>query len=105
MIFQIREFVRVEIQGGGEGVVRNYEKGLAYLKLDNPSEFPRALKQSGQKLRGGTVRVEGISLETWDAEYKIAKREKEKERERDRERERERPEIRERQRTSRKLNL
>ncbi|CAG7831853.1 unnamed protein product [Allacma fusca] len=82
---EIREFIRVEVQGGGEGVVRNYDKGLAFLKLENPAEFPRLLRQNGLKLRGNLVKVEGISLDVWESEYRLNKRQQEREKERDKE--------------------
>ena len=89
LTLQIREFIRVDVQGGGEGVVRNYDKGLAFLKLESPTDFPRLMRQNGQKLRGNTIKIEGVSLEVWENEYKANKRAQEREKEqRDRERER-----------------
>ncbi|ODM94574.1 RNA-binding protein 12, partial [Orchesella cincta] len=94
----IKEFIRVEVMGGSDGVVRLYDEGIAFLKLENPSEFPRVYRSNGRKLRGSAVSIEGITMEIWTQEYKLNKsrierdidREKE-ERERERERDSGRP--------------
>jgi len=88
---QIKEFIRVEVMGGSDGVVRLYDDGVAYLKLENPTEFPRVYKSNGRKLRGSAVTIEGITMETWTQEYKLNKIRTERDIDREREeRERER---------------
>lgn len=70
---EIKEFIRVEVMGGSDGVVRLYEEGVAFLKLQNASEFPRVFRSNGRKLRGSAITIEGITMEIWTQEYKLNK--------------------------------
>jgi hypothetical protein len=74
--------------GGGDGIVRLYESDTAFVKLEKPSDYPRAYRSNGRKLRGSVVNMEGISIERWVNEYKLNKirmdRDTDRERDRDR---------------------
>jgi hypothetical protein len=59
--------------GGGDGTVRLYEQGFAYVKLERSSDFPRAYRSNGRKLRSSTVAMEGIPIDRWVEEYKLNK--------------------------------
>jgi len=88
---QIKEFIRVEVKDGSDGVVRLNDGGVAFLKLENPAEFPRAYKSNGRKLGGSAVTIEVITMKTWAQAYRQNKYKTEGDIEREREeRERER---------------
>lgn len=74
--------------GGGDGTVRLYDEGIAYVKLEKASEYSRAYRSNGRKLRNSTVTMEGISIERWVNEYKMNKSRVERDIDRDKERDR-----------------
>lgn len=81
---ELKEFLHADIMGGGDGIVRHYDEGVAYIKLEKPSDFPRAYRYNGRKIRNSTIKMEGISIERWVDEYKLSKIRVERDAERDR---------------------
>jgi len=68
---------------GGDGAIRHYDEGIAFLKLERPSDYSKALRMNGRKLRNSTVTIEGVSVERWNYENKVAKSRSERDKERE----------------------
>lgn len=83
--------------GGGDGTVRLYDECIAFVKLDKASDFPRAFRSNGRRMRTSMVSMEGISMERWVDEYKLNKSRMDRDVDRDKERDRERDRDRDRQ--------
>jgi len=50
--------------------MRDYEKGTACIRLDNPSDLDRVLRGDGRKLYDNSVRVEAVSLQVFEQQAK-----------------------------------
>lgn len=48
--------------------MRDYEKGTACIRLDNPIELNQVLRRNGEKLHGKSVRIEVVPLEVFQRE-------------------------------------
>lgn len=49
--------------GGGDGAVRLYEECISYIKLERPSDFPKAFRSNGRRIRSSVISMEPISIE------------------------------------------
>jgi len=82
-LFQLKDFIRADLRGGSEGVVRNSEEGIVFVRLERSVDLDKVLRSNGKKLCGATIRVEGIPADKYE-EAKNSKRPADRDRERER---------------------